>query len=607
MNPPVTPPAHPPVPDAPPAPLPYPAADRPDRTEPATLEDLALPPGGSSKRPAFWTSWWALGVLALVLSAIHFNGLGVPPLAGTEGHRVVTAHQMNERGEYLIPRLYGFPYLLKPPLYYWTLAAFESAFGSNAWVWRSTSVVCHLLTLTACFAFARRWFGPPAGTVAGFGFVLTVGLWQEARTSDIDGLNTFVSSLAALGLTHLLLRAPGSPAGRSGSPVRRAAVVALTAVALGAALLAKLPAVIPALLVPLVGTVIVSGGPRALLRRDLALVAAGGAAIFLAWAVPLKLAMRGRQTSMDNEGLTQAARSLVPDSASELFGALLVPGMLWAYALPASVAVVLAFHPVLWGRRRDIGTPERVTSVLAAGLVASWLLFMLAGSSNPRYAYVTLPLVGVLAGGVFSRLWREPFGRAAAGWTLVGSAVALTIAGVVLVLQSARLRQYGPVPAADWAALVLAAVTAAVVIVLVRRERPVLASTAILLIAVFVGEPFSEYCNRRRDLKSGIHAARLLDKLLAPDQTVAVGSLLYFQPEIFWYLDRPVTATGRRSLERPGAFVPGRVYLLDRLEYESLRTSPAGPDARVHPFRSNGAPCYAVWTAPAPAAIPTSP
>ena len=64
--------------------------------------------------------------------------IGEAPLAGTEGHRAIVAHQMVESGEWLVPKLYEVVYLRKPPLIYWLQAAAETVAGEAAeWVWRS--------------------------------------------------------------------------------------------------------------------------------------------------------------------------------------------------------------------------------------------------------------------------------------------------------------------------------------------------------------------------------------------------------------------------------------------------------------------------------------
>ena len=66
----------------------------------------------------------ALGATAIFLLTIacHLPLLGSAPLAGTEGHRVFPALNMVRTGDWLLPRLFGQLYLIKPPLHDWLIA-----------------------------------------------------------------------------------------------------------------------------------------------------------------------------------------------------------------------------------------------------------------------------------------------------------------------------------------------------------------------------------------------------------------------------------------------------------------------------------------------------
>ena len=67
---------------------------------------------------------WSLGPLAVAAVVFLFAFLcylplpASAPLAATEGHRALTAHQMVESGEWVVPRMFGRIYLAKPPLHY---------------------------------------------------------------------------------------------------------------------------------------------------------------------------------------------------------------------------------------------------------------------------------------------------------------------------------------------------------------------------------------------------------------------------------------------------------------------------------------------------------
>src|SRR4051812_34105899 len=58
-------------------------------------------------------------LLVFIFAAASFSfSLGAAPLSGTEGPRAIPAHQMVQSGHYVIPTLYGYTYLKKPPLHY---------------------------------------------------------------------------------------------------------------------------------------------------------------------------------------------------------------------------------------------------------------------------------------------------------------------------------------------------------------------------------------------------------------------------------------------------------------------------------------------------------
>ena len=50
-----------------------------------------------------------------------------------EGRNVNIALGMLQTSDWLVPRLNGEPYLDKPPLHYWTVAAGMALFGRNEW------------------------------------------------------------------------------------------------------------------------------------------------------------------------------------------------------------------------------------------------------------------------------------------------------------------------------------------------------------------------------------------------------------------------------------------------------------------------------------------
>jgi len=184
-------------------------------------------------------------VLALVMNVPY---LGMTPLAETEGHRALTGHEMARSGQWLLPMLYGRPYLAKPPLHYWIIATAETIaraaarVGSgpahdrliasiqklvglpNVFIWRMPSAIEGGILCAVVCLFAARWFGRTAGVVAGGCAVGMIALWGEHQVTDIDVTNTLCATIAALcGIEILFGRAAGSAGSAPGVGIVSAA------------------------------------------------------------------------------------------------------------------------------------------------------------------------------------------------------------------------------------------------------------------------------------------------------------------------------------------------------------------------------------------------
>src|ERR1700709_1564811 len=143
--------------------------------------------------------WRDVAIVFFIALACYFPYPLNTPLAATEGHRAMTAHQMVESGQWLIPKLYGRVYLAKPPLHYWILAVSESLFRTTEpWVWRLTGAIEGALLAAILCWIGNRWFGRVGGLVSGLSYVALFTLWGENRGADIDVTNTLTATVACL-------------------------------------------------------------------------------------------------------------------------------------------------------------------------------------------------------------------------------------------------------------------------------------------------------------------------------------------------------------------------------------------------------------------------
>src|SRR5215210_6156688 len=87
----------------------------------------------------------ALLFITAVWAAIYLPGLGSPEIKGEEGRRILPALTMLDTGNWLVPYVGGKPFLRKPPLMNWAIAAsFKLTGVRNEWTARLPSALAVL-------------------------------------------------------------------------------------------------------------------------------------------------------------------------------------------------------------------------------------------------------------------------------------------------------------------------------------------------------------------------------------------------------------------------------------------------------------------------------
>jgi len=105
-------------------------------------------------------------VSALTLLAFAFQGArGI--YAPDEGFYVGIGQSMQETGDYVIPRLQSEPWLDKPPLSMWGIAAGIELLGRNETGARAFHAACFVLTVLLVVLLGRSLYGPREGWLAG--------------------------------------------------------------------------------------------------------------------------------------------------------------------------------------------------------------------------------------------------------------------------------------------------------------------------------------------------------------------------------------------------------------------------------------------------------
>ncbi|HEY0514369.1 MAG TPA: glycosyltransferase family 39 protein [Thermoanaerobaculia bacterium] len=293
---------------------------------------------------------------------------------------------MRDGGDWIVPRLNGQPFLEKPPLYWWTLAAALRLLGISDAAARVPSALFAVLTLMVAWAAGRRLGGPREGLLAVLVLATTMLFVQNATRVTVDPALAFFVALAHLGF--VVLAAPRSP-----SEARRARL--LIAVALPLAFLCK----------GIVAVGLGAGPPvlyllatrRARILRELLLLAALGIPLFALLVVPWAVALQraagwgGLQECLVNNTVGRFAHT----DASQRYGhtepfwyylAIAIPWLLpWTLALPAMLRSRMF--------RREAHGGEGHRLLLATAAIG---LLMLTVPSSKREVYL-LPLLPAFA------------------------------------------------------------------------------------------------------------------------------------------------------------------------------------------------------------------
>ncbi|EJM28715.1 ArnT family glycosyltransferase [Pseudomonas sp. GM25] len=142
----------------------------------------------------------AASSLLLLAALLFFFALGNHQLQGSTEARVAgIAMEMHLDDDWVIPRLFGEPFLEKPPLSLWLDAGAMRIFGVSPWAVRLASAVAGLLSVMLLYAMLRHFERPKAiAWTAGILLATMASYWSNVRGVGED-------ALLALGVTTALL------------------------------------------------------------------------------------------------------------------------------------------------------------------------------------------------------------------------------------------------------------------------------------------------------------------------------------------------------------------------------------------------------------------
>jgi 4-amino-4-deoxy-L-arabinose transferase-like glycosyltransferase len=167
-----------------------------------------------------------------------------------EGRYAEISREMLTRGDWIVPRLQGEPYLDKPPLLYWLVMLSYRVFGVHDWAARLVPALAVHGTILLSYLFARRLLGERAAFRGTLLLTLAPGLMGMGRLLTMDSLLTFWVTLGLFAGWHVL-PARSASEGTGVSLGRASGWSVVCAIACGLGVLTKGPVAILLVIPPL--------------------------------------------------------------------------------------------------------------------------------------------------------------------------------------------------------------------------------------------------------------------------------------------------------------------------------------------------------------------
>ncbi len=322
-------------------------------------------------------------------------GITQPPLLDwDEATYAEVAHEAVSSGSYLDFTWNGNPYLKKPPLLFWMMAASFKAFGENEFAARLPSMLLGLGTLTLIYLSAGYVAGRLAGILAGsipLGFYFFVA--RGGRECSTDAPLVFFSTLAL----YALLRARGN---RRWLPVAGAAC--------GLAILSKgIAGLIPLIVVTI--SVVAIPGFTSIGANGLVFFLGAATAVAAPWYIYQVVFNWSLfwSTFVKQETLLRVASHLEDERKSASYSLQAFCGeirILWPVLIPFAA---LAFTQLRHGVR---ATLQHIPPAIAVWTM--WMLLALGAACvvQTKLGWYVLPAlipVAMLAGSILGRAFTE--------------------------------------------------------------------------------------------------------------------------------------------------------------------------------------------------------
>jgi len=132
-------------------------------------------------------------------AALYLPGLGAIELKGEEGRRVLPAVTMIETRDWIVPFIGGEPYLRKPPLIHWVVAAaFRITGHRDEWAARIPSALSVLLLAATLIIVGGKWLSPSTALVGAICATTNLAMLEKGRLCELEALYTAMTGIAII-------------------------------------------------------------------------------------------------------------------------------------------------------------------------------------------------------------------------------------------------------------------------------------------------------------------------------------------------------------------------------------------------------------------------
>jgi 4-amino-4-deoxy-L-arabinose transferase-like glycosyltransferase len=377
-----------------------------------------------------WPAWIVLTFFCLVL---FFYGIGTGDLWRAENLRALVAREILRSGDWIVPRLYGEPYLTKPPVMYAAIALASSPFGDVLpWTARLPSALAASATVWMFYWYFARALGRRGGLLAAL-VLPAAPMWlDKAGVAEIDMLQVaWVTGAVLCFLRALECTEEGGSSGRA--PGRHWWLLALLCVAGGVLTKWTAPVFFYATAVSLLWW---RGRLGLLLSRQHLLGVALAGSIVLAWAGAVIVDV-GWSTFIHTVGREGLAR-IVPQNYGRPYlwrEVPLHPLRILGITLPWSAFALLTLRPGFAARFDERG--RRLLQALHCWTWPNLILWSFVAEHAPRHSFPFFPAIAGLAALVWAAWvdgripWR--WSRATPTGTLTAMLICWLVVKVVFV------------------------------------------------------------------------------------------------------------------------------------------------------------------------------